>query len=403
MTKTSIPFRLAMCAAAVALGAASALALEPKALRVGSVLEVIPSIDTSVERTDNMFRSSDDEVSSNITLATPRVTARITDGLQLFETTLEIFSGNYSATDEDDYTDWKLAGIADIEINVRNKLRFDVEHFNTHEVRGTGFSQGDVFTPIPDKFDATTLNARYQFGTDTSRGRIVMEANRYEKDYTNNPETTFLRNRVDTGWSGTFLLGTLPSTDLLFQYRFKDLDYRIDPDEVAGLPDSLDSEEQYAYIGATWEATAKTTGSLKLGYGKKEFEDVDRGDSSGPSWEAILRWEPRTYSIVSLTAGRAFGEPSGIGSGLDSQSYSLNWEHQWSGRFKSTLAASRSDDTYIDSIREDKLSGYSARVDYAFDTWLDIFATAGHDERKSELAPFNYDQNIFRLGFAASL
>lgn len=403
MKSNSVPFRLATCAVAVALGATSALALEPKVLRVGSVLDVVPSVDTSVTHTDNMFLSNSNEVSSNIVQVTPRVTARITDGLQLFETTLEIFSGNYSATEEDDYTDWKLAGIADLEINVRNKLRFDVEHFNTHEVRGTGFSQGDVFTPVPDKFDATTLAARYQFGTDSSRGRIVMDANRYEKDYTNNELTTFMRNRVDTGWSGTFYLGTLPSTDILFQYRFKDVDYVNDPAAVAGFGDSLDSEEQYAYIGATWEATAKTTGSVKFGYGTKEFADADRGDSSGPSWEAILRWEPRTYSIVNLTAGRAFGEPSGIGSGLDSRSYSLNWEHQWSGRFKSTLVASRSDDSYIDSIREDRISGYSARVDYAFDTWLDVFVFAGYDERQSELTAFNYDQNIFRLGFAASL
>jgi hypothetical protein len=364
---------------------------------------VIPSVDTSVAHTDNMFLSEDNEVGSSITQVTPRVTARITDGLQLFSSTFELFNGDYSATDEDDYTDWKLTGTADVEINVRNKLRIDAEHFNTHEVRGTGFSQGGVFVPVPDQFDATTVNARYQFGSDTSRGRIVAEANRYERDYTNNELTTFLRNRVDNGWSGTFHLGVLPSTDILFQYRFRDIDYVNDPDAVAGIGDTLDSEEQYGYVGVTWEATAKTTGSLKFGYGTKEFVDVDRADSSGPSWEANLRWEPRTYSIVNLTAGRAFGEPSGIGSGLDSRSYAINWEHQWSGRVKSTLATSQSDDSYIDSPRQDTIRGVSARVDYSLDTWLDVFATAGHDQRQSELPGFNYDQNIFRLGFAASL
>lgn len=389
-------------AGVVAVGAASVFALEPQAIEVG-IVDVIPELHTSVEHTDNMFRDEDDTVSSTISLVTPRVTARVTDGLQLFTTTFELLRGDYSATDVDDYTDWRLAALADMEINVRNKLQLEAEYFNTHEVRGTGFSQGGVFTPVPDKFDAKTLAAQYQFGADTARGRIVIDADRYEKDYTNNDLTTRFRGRVDGGLSGTFHLGMLPRTDILFQYVARDVNYVNDPIEGIDTEDRLDSEEQYGYVGVTWEATGKTSGTLKAGYGKKDFADPDRTDSSGPSWDAALRWEPRTYSIVELSAGRAFGEPTGIGSGMDTVRYGIDWEHQWSGRIKSTLALTRNDDDYIDSPREDRIRDLSARIDYSVDTWLDVFAGASHDERRSPLPGFSYEQNVLRVGFSASL
>lgn len=400
MNKKLSPTVTACCS--VVIGAASAFAIEPQAIEVG-IVDLIPEVDTSVAHTDNMFRDEEAPVSSSISLVAPRVTARVTDGLQLFTSTFELLRGDYSATDVDDYTDWRLAALADVEINVRNKLQFEAEYFNTHEVRGTGFSQGGVFTPVPDRFNAKTLAAQYQFGADSARGRIVIDADRYEKEYTNNEATTRFRGRIDNGLSGTFHLGVLPRTDILFQYRVRDVDYVNDPIDGIDTEDRLDSEERYGYVGVTWEATGKTSGTVKLGYGTKDFADPDRTDTSGPSWEAALRWEPRTYSIVEISAGRAFGEPTGIGSGMDTQRYGLDWEHQWSGRIKSTLAISRNDDDYIDLPREDRIRDVSARIDYSVDTWLDVFAAAGRDERRSPLPGFSYEQNVVRIGFAASL
>jgi polysaccharide biosynthesis protein VpsM len=379
-----------------------AVALEPAPVRFG-IIDFVPTLHTDILYTDNMFLSSDNEQSSSLVLLKPKIVATISRGPDNYSSTLEIQNGNYSATREDDYADWKIATAAHIELDVRNIVDLEAEYFNTHEVRGTGFSQGDFFTPVPDKFNTSRLTARYQYGTDESRGRIVLDVAGFRKIYSNNPLTTFFRDREDGDLAGTFYLGTLTRTDILFQYRYRKINYLNDPEALAGLEDSLDSRETYVFTGLTWQATAKTSGTIKAGYGKKDFIDPDRTDTSGPSWEVQLHWEPLSYSVVELTTGRAFGEQSGIGSGLDSRSVSINWQHKWSRKVTSMLSTSHSSDTYVNSERSDSVRSLTARIEYAVDTWLDLFAAIGNDTRQSVLNAFNYEQATFNLGFSVSL
>ncbi len=57
----------------------------------------------------------------------------------------------------------------------------------------------------------------------------------------------------------------MPKTSLLLEARHTELDYKYTASQ-------LDSEELRYYIGATWDATAATSGTIKVGPVEKKFD-----------------------------------------------------------------------------------------------------------------------------------
>src|SRR5690606_21723906 len=118
-------------------------------------------------------------------------------------------------------------------------------------------------------------------------------------------------------------------------------------------------------VGIGWAATAKTQGTLKVGYGIKDFDDQDRRKTEGGSWELGLQYLPLTYSTFNLTALKRFDESTGVGNAQETTSYGLNWVHEWSDDLSSTIGVNHSDNDYTNSLRDDEIQSYGARLDYA--------------------------------------
>ena len=380
----------------------SVLAVEPQPIEAGA-FNIIPTVTVDLQDTDNMFLSNANEVDSRLTIISPRleaVTESNGNSLSLFG---QVDEANFSATDEDDYTDWRIGGDAHLQMNVRNSLDFNAGIFRTREMRGTGFSQGGFLPTSPDRYEETTYGASYQFGTNDSFGRLVLSANSYDKSYRNNRITTQFRDREDMDFSGAFYLNISPRTDVFVEYIQSDIDYGTDPLVIAGSPDSLDSDEDYYYVGVSWEASGATTGSLKVGRGEKEFDDIDRGEGDLTSWEANILWEPLSYSAVNFTASQSFDEATGVGNALEARRYSINWQHGWSDNLTSTVNWYTSDDEYTGSTRQDDIDALSFRLDYSVQRWFDVYVSFSQDERSSNFGNFNYEQNVAAIGFQASL
>lgn len=391
-----------LLAGIVACSSTGVFAIEPEPIQLGG-LDLIPTLKVDVSRSDNMFRANTNEVDSDLYLITPRLEAIIDDGRNVFSVAGEVIDGDYSATSEDDYTDWRLDANAHLEMDIRNSFDFNAGLFSTREMRGTGFSQGGFLPTDPDSYEETVYGASYQYGTDSSFGRLVLGVDALDKTYDNNRLTTRFRDREDENFVGTFYLNISPRTDILFEYSGSDVDYTTDPNVVAGAADTLDSDETYAFVGLTWEATAKTTGTIKVGSGEKEFADADRLDADMASWDVSLQWEPLTYSIINISAASRFDEATGVGDALETTNYSLNWQHTWSDSLSSSINIYSSDDEYIGSTRNDELDTLTFRLDYSARRWLDFYVSVARDERQSNFATFEYKENVVALGFSLSL
>jgi hypothetical protein len=76
-------------------------------------------------------------------------------------------------------------------------------------------------------------------------------------------------DRVDNSASAYVFFHVLPKTSLFFQYKFTDINY---DNHDTNNAISIDSTENSYLVGARWNVTDKTTGTVKAGYQDKKFD-----------------------------------------------------------------------------------------------------------------------------------
>lgn len=385
-----------LCTAA--LSPLSSLAIEPNPIELGN-LQIIPSLGISATDDDNIFRSQTNEFESVIYNYRPRLLSILDSGPNSFSLDLQADKGEYVETDEDDYTDWNAGFNAHIELNAINTFDFNASFNDAHEFRGTGFSQGDNIPLLPDEYEETRIGGSYTIGNTDSIGRIQLSLGSYEKDYTNNFALTQFREREDDYWGATFFWNVSPRTSLLLEYRNREIEYGA---TLAGTP-SLNNEEEYVYVGVEWEATAATTGSLRIGQADKQFDNPAQQGSDEPSVEADLTWTPVEYSTVTFYASQVFDESQGFGNGIQRRTTGLSWQHEWSPRLSTNLNINLSQEDHLQSLRDDDYDTWSLGFTYSVARWLDIGVDIGREDRASNAPGLTMDRGYAAFRIDASL
>jgi len=351
----------------------------------------------------NIWESSTDVQSSQIWKLAPSLLLR-------FEPTrshLEFrYQGNYGWYDEsshDDYADHALQAGAYLLLGERSGLDLVASYDEAHENRGTGLSVGidpasGAFPQDPDRYTTGQYLARYTYGVSHTRAFVVLEASREKFAYQNNLALTQPFDRDESYGQATFGVRVRPKTSLELSLQARDITY--DRPRASGL--NLDSREYRYLLGVVWEATAVTTGSVRVGGVTKKFDDPALPNYSAPNWEVAIRWSPRTYSHFDLSTKKYLAAPVDLsGNVTDSAAYSLSWSHEWNSRLESKLAISELEQTYrfvTGNPRKDKSPQYSLALIYKMRRWLRWEAGLDINERDSPLGSYNYKENIARLG-----
>lgn len=387
---------------ALGLFAASScvLAVEPAAIKALKVVRVIPQINVQVGRDNNIYSTSTNERSSTITVINPSVQFIRESGLNIYSLNYAIKHAEYSFDSADNYTDHDLNAQALIDFNIRNRLDLSAGYLKTHEDRGTGLNIGPNATnnASPIKYHVTSLGAKYTYGAAEAKGRIEVFASLKDRQYDNYHTQTAGRERRDLNYGATFFYRVKPKTSLLFEVSQEDIDY-----DLAAV--TLDSIETEVLVGATWEATAKTTGIVKVGYAKKDFDSATRQDDDGINWNVAINWSPRTYSTFGIFANREEQETDGAGNYNRETNWGVKWQHDWTERLTTNLSYSQTDADYIGDIndRSDDYVRYGAGVVYNFRRWFDLGLDYSHIERDSSWAGFDYDKDMVYLTLQLSL
>lgn len=387
---------LALCISA--LTPVAAMAVEPNPIEMGN-LQIVPTLGITATEDDNIFRNQFNEFESTIYNYRPRILTTLDSGANSFTLDLAADKGEYVETDEDDYTDWNATLAAHVELNASNIIDFNYRFNDAHEFRGTGFSQGDNIPVLPDEYEETRVGASYQIGNNESLGRLQFSIGSYEKDYTNNFVLTQYRERQDDYWGATFYWNLSPRTSLLLEYRNREVEYGA---TLAGTT-TLDSEEEYVYVGIEWEASAATTGSLRIGQGDKTFDAGNRADADLPSVEGDITWTPVDYSTVTLYASQIFDETQGFGNAIERRTMGVTWQHEWTQRFSSNVNVNLSDEDHLASLRQDDYDTYSVGVTYSVARWLDIGLDIGREDRQSNAVGLTMERGYAAIRLEASL
>jgi hypothetical protein len=358
----------------------------------GSPLYVTPYVGLAAGHDDNLFLSNANEKSSALYILSPgfRVDAR--DPSKVFTLAYNAQIGRFAQSENDDYVDQNLMTSLDVAIAPRTYARLDYLYARNHDPRG---STDRAIQDRPDRYRLSAPGITVAHGTPGAAGRVEVYYNDATKRYLNNRTTTIGSDRDSKELGGAFYWRVMPRTYALVDVRRTEQDYKLSTSPFS-------STERRIYGGVSWEATAATTGTIKVGSLKKRFES-EVPDYSSTAWEALITWLPRTYSRFDIYTARFPTESTGLGNFIQSDATGVIWTHSWNSLLSTALNARYQKDDYQGVNRKDDIKSLGIKVGYKFRRWLTLGAEYTHTQRDSNVNFFEYDKNLYLLTATASM
>jgi polysaccharide biosynthesis protein VpsM len=346
-------------------------------------------------RDDNMFLSGTNKTKSDLTLFNGGGTLEARRQNQTYTFLIDGKLGNYRDSSADNYRDLLMQAAGDFVLGTRSGLRLGIDYDKGHDPRG---STDRALAATPDVYRNVGWNALYAFGANDARGRLELGISSFNKRYQNNGATTFLSDRDTDEGRVAFYLKVLPKTSLLAEYREAKFDY-------ISSASAFDSKEKRAMLGVTWDATAATTGTFKVGRLKKEFSSSAIADFSGSNWEGNVEWRPLTYTKVNFFTVKTIAESTGLGNFILSKRTGAAWTHAWNSRITSTASYTFVKDDFQGggTTRRDETDTLGFKINYKLGRNLTLGADYTRADRDSNQAGSTYKRNQFMVSLGAKL
>lgn len=351
-------------------------------IRLDNGIFVYGALQIGVGQNSNV-RATETDVRSSSTLGLrPNVVAEVKKGADRY--TLS-YLGNYTSYSRDnnynfDHHDLTIAGDKYFTARSRMALAAGVTD-RTDDPGATTNAQSDSV----DRWTGRNVRGLFAYGADGAQGRLELEGGMGNKRYKNNLANTAGSDLDNTSVSGRFYWRVMPNTYATAELRRYDNDYRI----ASSTNDNIDTR---ALVGLTWDVTRITSGTIKVGQQRKNYnarEDVDTA-----TYEAQLSWAPRTYSLFTVNARRAEDDATNVGSSIANTQYSLDWAHKWTESFSSNLVFGSGNADYRNSQgRVDDTASATLGLKYELTSNLGLSVDLTRTERDSNTPGFDFKRN----------
>lgn len=397
---------------ALLLTAQAQAAIDPAPVKLGG-FELVPTLSIDEVYDDNITMANGNteytkEIDSWVTVVAPELKLGMKTDKSEYNLGYKLAAGRYASSRDDDYVDHFVSADAAWQLSARNKIAIRGGYDRAHEDRGSDTSGiATLALQEPDEYKSEVLGGTYTFGADTTPGRLVLDVENTDKEYTNHRSgltSTRGRDREDTKTTGTFYWSVSPATKLLVEGEYTDIDYSLSSS-------TRDGNLTRGFVGVSWDITGKTTGTVKLGYQEKEFDSASREDYDGETWDVAMSWSPKTYSTFTLSTARTPNESAGIGDFIDSENITLGWQHGWADNLSSSVYVRALNEDYVNSFnnRDDDSINAGISFEYTIKRWISINMAYDYSDRDSSvdfalpLSSFDFDRNKFTVGVDLSL
>jgi hypothetical protein len=281
--------------------------------------------------------------------------------------------------------------------NLKGGLSLELadQYTASHDVRGTGTSSR------LDKYRNNLANfiATYEL---SERFKLRVDYNNFLVNYT--ASRNDFRDRDDNALSGYLFYRLQPKTTLFIEYEY--LDVRYEEDVLS------DSREHHYFCGVQWDITAKSKGSVKAGYGVKDFSRGSVNNSDDFILEAQIdhKFTPKTSLIVK--ASRRTNETNiSTADYILSDSVEVEYLQKITGKITCDIKLAYSHDDYrgdvfLNGEREELEDNYflgAFALQYKFKEWLEMDLGYIYDRRDSSFSDFDYTSNIGFIKVTGSL
>lgn len=358
-----------------------------------SGIYLYPTASVNMGHNDNVRNSPTDEVGSSFTTLSPQLVAELKHKGDRYTAVVAVNRTTYSSSSQDNATNSELEVAGDHYFTARARAGWALGVVNGTDERNTTNRPSSA---EPDRWHTVSLDGRFIYGAPEAQGRAEFDLGRQDKKYDNNREITATSDVAFNNLAGRLFYRMGSRSLALVEVRQSTVNYK----SVLSVDDS--TERRY-YLGYTWDATAATTGIVKVGRMTKRFDVGSRADYSGGSWEAALRWMPRTYSVFELQTSRATSEASGVGSYELNTTSSLSWNHTWSNSLRSSATMSTLDRSFGGDSRSDTANTYVLAVDYSFRRWMSMGVSLSRTDQSSSDPTAVYKRNVIMFTLSATL
>jgi len=292
----------------------------------------------------------------------------------------------YSDHSSIDHVNHRAEGL--FQYNLNSGLSFDIiDLFHDREdIAGNGIR--DTMYRYQDNL----LDLITTYTAPSGKLKFELDYSNYDIDYEDIAAS--YRNRTDNSFGVSAFYKFWPKTSLFVEYNFSDIDFD------GGT--STDSTEDRYYAGATWDMTAKTRGTLKLGYIEKDFDAPALEDQEGFSVELQTQHNLSPKRGLQINGFRKFNE-SDFGDASTFLSTGINiallqrFTEKWSGTFD----VSFENNDYKGFDRTDDLFGLGPALRFEPRKWL-IFDLGYHYYlNDSNITAYDYEAN--QVYFRATL
>lgn len=375
---------LSSAIAAAALGVSlQAVAFEPASIRVGEML-LTPTLGITEAYNDNIRETADGE-SSWITTLNGGLRLSAQERLNTYFVEYAFSSDVFHSSQDDNNTDHFFGAGTHLEFDSRNRLDLNARYANVTSVADT------TQLGVEDETETTTIGGVYGFGAESARFQLEVGVNQEWLRYVNGGVLNEAKERDVLSGNIIGFMRLAPKTRALVEVRQREFDY-----EQSGS--RRDSTANIYLAGLTWDATAKTSGTIKVGREEKDFDERSIKDQDTSTWEVGVSWQPRTYSTFELVTRKGFDEARFSETFIETTSSTISWKHDWSSRVSTTAAVTYIEEEFADAIkREDETWIYRAGVDYAWKRWLNVGLSYEYKDKESDLSVREYDRNLVAL------
>ncbi len=268
----------------------------------------------------------------------------------------------YSSHSTHDHINHKAEAL--FQYNWDSGISFDVIDIfrDREEIAGNGITD-TLYRHQDNLLDFIT-----SYNAPSGKLKAELHYSNYDLDYKD--EIVEYRDRNDNTYGIAVFYKFWPKTSLFAEYNYADIDYD------AGITN--DSVEHRYYGGIQWDMTAKTRGTLKVGYIDKDFDLATVNDEDDYSIEIQTQHNLTTKRALQVNGYRKFHESdlanasSYLSTGIDI-GLMQRFREKWSG----TLNVLYENNEYNTIDRDDDLFGIGAAIRFEPRKWL-IFDLGYH-------------------------
>lgn len=379
-----------------------AVAITPNAIDLDGIY-FIPTFTVSEVYDDNIDAASgslDDPVQASwLTILSPKFSLSAIDRLNVYQLNYQLKQSQYHASD--DKTEHSLDSRAHMEFTTRHRLDLGTS-YNRNQADRNSINRLSLNEETGNKYHNAELSAVYGYGSKAAKMQLDFGAQQKYVRYLNNRYTESQTHLQDHDTSTGLLRSNYNysyKTKLFLETEYSNYNYKTS---------NLSSDTWRYAFGANWKPTSKIDTDLKFGFENKKFTDPEVTDASNNLWAASINWRPMTYSVFTLRTSNKIEEGSATEHYIDTDRYSLSWQHGWSSRVTTEIKYELENSHYGQineaiNARHDKSNKYLVSASYNMRSWLDFELGYEYINNDSNFSVDSYERNLIHFNIYMSL